>query len=168
MNQSRIVCALLASLLTLSVPAALGQYVWVDEKGVKQFSDMPPPAGTPKERILKSPAKPSLSTSSSSDEAKKPAPSPAAQSPMTAAERNAEYNRRRAERLEKEKKEAEQAKVAEEKRKVCEQAREYQRTLESGRKIVYEDKSGARQVLSEEQREKDMQDVKKRLAECGA
>ena len=44
-------CALLAA---LAAPA-LAQYVWLDEKGVKQYSDMPPPASVPTNRILKQP-----------------------------------------------------------------------------------------------------------------
>src|SRR5205823_1792862 len=35
--------------------AAQAQYVWLNERGVKQFSDMPPPASVPENRILKSP-----------------------------------------------------------------------------------------------------------------
>ena len=31
------------------------QYVWLNDKGVKQYSDMPPPAAVPNQRILKSP-----------------------------------------------------------------------------------------------------------------
>ena len=39
----------------LLIVANLGhaQFVWVDAKGVKQFSDRPPPPGTPQKNILK-------------------------------------------------------------------------------------------------------------------
>ena len=46
--------ALLAS-LWLSMASAHAQYVWVDEKGLKQYSDRAPPASVPLKRILKAP-----------------------------------------------------------------------------------------------------------------
>ena len=47
------VLALLAG--TFSIGAVHAQHVWVDEKGVKQYSDMAPPTSVPTNRILKSP-----------------------------------------------------------------------------------------------------------------
>ena len=88
------------ALLTLAT-AAWGQYVWVDDKGTKQFSDMPPPASVPKNRILKQPGKSFSQTES------EPAPAAAddnaAKTPPTLAEKNAEFNKRRTEQAEKEK-----------------------------------------------------------------
>ncbi|BBB67028.1 hypothetical protein UNDYM_2775 [Undibacterium sp. YM2] len=34
---------------------AHAQYVWIDDKGNKQFSDLPPPKSVPKDKILKAP-----------------------------------------------------------------------------------------------------------------
>ena len=43
--------------MLLMAPMAQAQYVWVDAKGVKQFSDRAPPGSVPLKRILKSPAR---------------------------------------------------------------------------------------------------------------
>ncbi|MBS0307625.1 MAG: DUF4124 domain-containing protein, partial [Proteobacteria bacterium] len=46
----RILLALAVCGFTAS---AMAQYIWLDDKGVKQYSDTPPPASVPKKRILK-------------------------------------------------------------------------------------------------------------------
>lgn len=45
----------LAPLLLVGAGLAQAQYSWIDEKGVREFSDRPPPPGTPAEKILKAP-----------------------------------------------------------------------------------------------------------------
>ncbi|HEU4775758.1 MAG TPA: DUF4124 domain-containing protein, partial [Telluria sp.] len=49
--------ALAAALLAVSAQA-LAQYLWIDEKGIKQLSDRPPPPNIPEKNILKAPGKP--------------------------------------------------------------------------------------------------------------
>ena len=49
-RQIQIISALFAFGIT---GHALAQYVWVDDKGNKQYSDTAPPASVPKNRILK-------------------------------------------------------------------------------------------------------------------
>ena len=49
--------------LSLGASAALAQYIWLDSKGVKQYSDRPPPPSVPTSKILKAPGTP-LRTSS--------------------------------------------------------------------------------------------------------
>ena len=39
----------------LATTDAIAQYVWLDEHGVKQFSDVAPPGNIPEKRILKQP-----------------------------------------------------------------------------------------------------------------
>lgn len=59
---------LAATLLLLASSLAHAQYSWIDEKGVRQFSDRPPPPGTPAEKILKAPghaATPAVATPAS-------------------------------------------------------------------------------------------------------
>ena len=74
--------------------AAMAQYVWVDDKGVKQFSDMPPPASVLKNRILKQPAATHAAPSADKngpllvDAQAETAKSPA---PMTSAEKNTDF-----------------------------------------------------------------------------
>jgi hypothetical protein len=46
---------LCASVLALTSLLAHAQYSWIDDKGMRVFSDRPAPPGTPPERILKAP-----------------------------------------------------------------------------------------------------------------
>lgn len=160
-----------AVLSTLSFSSvAYAQYIWLNEKGVKQYSDMPPPASVPKKRILKEPG------SHASSQATVPA-EPAVQgtpvdaeakdnAPMTTAEKNADFQKRRAEQAEKEKKAAEEAQRAADKAKNCERARAYQRALQSGVRVSRTDKNGERSFLNDEQRAKEAQDAQRALDEC--
>lgn len=47
--------------LLLAAGLAQAQFVWVDPKGVRHYSDQPPPPGTPPARILKAPGLPTIS-----------------------------------------------------------------------------------------------------------
>ena len=112
---------------------ASAQYIWLDEKGGKQYSDMPPPASVPKDRILKQPGRPYLAPQSSSDNGdnaagKSAASADKASAPMTLAEKNAEFNKRKAKQAEQEAKAAEEAKNAANKAKNCDNARSYYRS----------------------------------------
>jgi hypothetical protein len=159
---------LVAALAAMSlITSAFAQYAWVDEKGVKQYSDMPPPASVPKSRILKQPAQaePAGERPAGSSNA---APSSATKekAPMTSAERNADCQKRRAEQAEKEKKADEQARTAADKAKNCQRARDYQRGLESGERIAQTGGSGERAYLTDEQRARELRDVRRALDEC--
>lgn len=150
----------LAALLILGHSgAALAQYAWVDERGVKQYSDRPPPAAVPKSRILKQPGG---APAAEAEEATKPAAAPA----PTLADKHAEFRKRQAEKAESEKKAAEEAKVAAERRQNCDRAADYQRTLESGARIGITGKDGERSFLSDDQRAREMQETRRILAGC--
>ena len=155
----------LAATLAISLlfpGTAAAQYVWLDEKGTKQFSDMPPPPSVPRSRILKQPgAAPASVPQDASEE--KPA---AAKAEPTIAEKNAEFRKRKAEQAEKEKKAADEAARAAENAKNCERARDFQRTLDSGERIVRTDKAGERSFLSDEQRAQESRDNRRVLADC--
>jgi hypothetical protein len=156
---------LAASIALLAFASATwAQYVWIDEKGSKQFSDMPPPASVPKNKILKQPGKATgqgdaTPTSSATEDS-------AAKAPPSLVDRNAEFNKRRAEQAEKEKKAAEEAQAGRDKAKNCENARNYQRALESGQRIASTDKNGERVYMSDEQRSREMQEANRVLAAC--
>lgn len=149
-------------LLTGLAGAAHAQYVWLDEKGRKQYSDMPPPASVPDSRIVKHPGmRPRTEpVAAASKEDVVPAPAP------TLAERDAEFRKRRAEREEQEKKAAEEARVAAENKKRCEQVRDYQRALASGERIVRRDKNGEQQFIGDEERARELRDAKRMLEDC--
>jgi hypothetical protein len=102
----------------------------------------PPPASTPKNRIIKSPgqsatkpAEPSDTASASKDAAN------AQQKPMTTSARNEDFNKRRAEQAEKDKKASEDQQANADKQKNCERARSYQKVLESGQRVATTDKT---------------------------
>ena len=157
----RLAAAAVTALIPLAVSA---QYVWIDEKGTKQFSDMPPPASVPSNRILKQPGgAPATKASPEASDEKSTAP---ARTEPTLAEKNADFRTRKAEQAEKEKKAAEEAAKSAEKAKNCERAREYQRSLDSGERLVSYDKNGERSYLSDEQRAQESRDNRRVLDDC--
>ncbi|MDB5763010.1 MAG: putative ATPase involved in repair [Herminiimonas sp.] len=163
----------IAALAALSLTtAACAQYVWLNEKGVKQYSDMPPPSSVPKNRILKDPGMSSHSMAPlpaenpAESDNRAVAESPKDKGPMTTAEKNAEFQKRKIEQAEKDKKAAEQEKLAADKAKNCEQARAYNRNLQSGERIARTDKNGERYYLTDEQRTQETRDTRRVLDEC--
>lgn len=164
---SRLSSALLLSFAFCAVAHA--QYVWIDEKGNKQFSDMPPPKSVPKDKILKAPggvpkAAPAPTADDKAASASQPAPK--LEKPVTTATKNEDFNKRRAEQAEKDKKAEEEKTAAADKAKNCEKARAYQQTLNSGARISRTDKNGERTILSDADRQQETNDVKKALADC--
>jgi glucan-binding YG repeat protein len=150
--------------------AAFGQYVWLDDRGVKQFSDMPPPATVPQNRILKQPGHAYLAPQSSSSDSdslsQNSAASAKSNAPMTLAEKNADFLKRRAEQEKQQAKAAEEAKNAAIKAKNCENARAYYRNLTSGQRLASIDKNGERYYLSDEQREQETKEAQSALNDC--
>ena len=135
-----VACAIFAA----SCSGALAQHVWLNEKGVKQYSDMPPPPGTPAGRIIQQPQH------SSPRAAAPAADQPAAPS---VAERNAAFEKRRIEQAERE-------------NKASEQARGYERTLASGQRIAKLDRNGERVFLSDQERAQEIATAQRVLAQC--
>jgi hypothetical protein len=147
----------LACMLAFAALPALAQHVWLDEEGVKQYSDQPPPAGTPASRILQTPgSRPAASAT---------APAPAPSGP-TLAQRNADFEKRRTERAEREQKENEQAAMEKEKKSNCEQARAYGRALANGGRIARTDANGERGYLTDAQRAEETARVQRTLEQC--
>ena len=151
------------ALLGAFMASASAQYIWLDEKGVKQFSDMPPPPSIPASRILKQPG--SSRPASDGAQQETPANTPSS-APQTLGERNADFRKRRQEAAEKEKKAAEEAKQTADRAKNCERAQDYVRSLESGERISYTDKNGERNFLTDEQRASEMRDARQTLQDC--
>lgn len=149
-------CVLLAA---LAAPA-IAQYIWLDEKGVKQYSDMPPPPSVPTGRILKQPGVSATSNQAGNVETQAPTATP------TLAEQNAAFKKRQQEAADKEKKAAEQSKLAADRAKNCNRTRDYLRSLESGERIAHSDSSGERIFLTDEQRAAEIRDARQVLADC--
>jgi hypothetical protein len=170
----RAIVCLSSAMALLAASTASAQYIWLNEKGVKQYSDMPPPASVPDSRILKQPGGRAVSletpdklvaSEQSSNEDKSANPEKA-KLPLSTAEKNAEFQKRRMEQAEKEKKAAEQQQQAGEKAKTCERAQAYQRSLESGERLARTDKNGERYYLNEQQRAQEMQENRRLLDTC--
>lgn len=173
MNSSgwkRIVAMAALSLST----SAFAQYIWFNDKGVKQYSDMPPPASVPSGRIVKAPGVAMRAASSaSSDSAAIGASENGIASatdkvkiPMTTAEKNVDFQKRKIEQAEKDKKAAEEKQLAADKSKNCERARDYQKALDSGQRIAHTDKNGERAYLSDTQRAQEARDTRRILGDC--
>lgn len=158
----------IAALCMLSIgSAALAQYVWLDEKGNKQYSDMPPPTSIPAKSILKMPGKfsvPSADVSSSNAQSNDAQNND--KSPPTLADQNAAYKKRQDDQAAKEKKAADNARDAASKARNCDTARAYQRTLDSGQRIAQMDKNGQRAYFDDSQRDQASRDNKRVLEEC--
>ncbi|MGV3743055.1 MAG: DUF4124 domain-containing protein [Burkholderiaceae bacterium] len=166
------ICILTVTAL-LAASHASAHYVWLNDKGVKQYSDLPPPSSVPDSRILKYPGRSIAPPSDSiADTAQETATDGAGKAPektkqpLTIAEKNAEFQKRKMEQAEKDKKAAEQQQQAAEKAKNCERAQAYQRSLESGERLARADKNGERYYLSDQQRSQEIQENKRFLDTC--
>lgn len=155
-----------------SFGTAIAQHIWVDENGVKQYSDMPPPTSVPQSRILKSPATvkrtETIAPAAPAEAIKEAAASPDAtkKGPMTTAERNADFLKRKAEQEEKDRKAGQEAEIAAAKARNCNRAREYQRVLDSGQRIGTTDSNGERTIISDERRKQEAQETRRVLSDC--
>jgi hypothetical protein len=93
------IAALMLGLATL--PAlSHAQYMWLDEKGLKQLSDQPPPLSVPQNRILKQPRGQGVlpdAVPAAAAEGAPEAPEAKVKRPPTLADRNADFAKRKAE-----------------------------------------------------------------------
>lgn len=160
--------------LCLSV-SAMAQYVWVDGNNVRHYSDMQPPTSIPDSRILKTPSGTNKSsvryeavTKESDTSVKKETTSsaPSMHTPLTLAEKNAEFQKRKMEQIENDKKAEEEEKRVANKKENCDRARGYQKSLETSQRIATMDKNGERIVLNDEQRARELQEVNRALEKC--
>jgi hypothetical protein len=150
--------ALLTSLILVSAalvatPASAGtQWKWRDASGAVQYSDRPPPAGTPDSSILQRPnsarviqaAKPASDADSAANAAKPPA--------AKASESDLDIKRRKAEEEKDAQRKAEEEKMAKARAENCTQARNYQRTLNDGIRIARTNSKGEREILDDKGR----------------
>lgn len=150
-------CALAATLagLLATVPAQAGpQWKWRDANGVMQYTDRPPPAGTPDSQILSRPAqlnrapKPIESAASDAQPASKAGKS---------ADPELEARRRKAEEKKAEEKKVEEEKQAKVRAENCDRARSYDRSLKDGMRIARTNANGEREVLDDQARADEIQ-----------
>lgn len=158
--------ALAAVLLALS-SQALAQYLWIDERGVKQLSDRPPPPNIPDKNILKAPGKPLFNPyAPAPDEQPADAPDNKAKAQPTLGERNADFNKRKAEAAQAAQKTADEARRKAAEQSNCEAARNNQRALDEGLRMTTYDKDGQRIVMGDAERAELAKKTRQALANC--
>lgn len=155
-----------ALVLSISANVALAQYIWLDSKGVKQYSDMPPPASVPNNKILKSPGSAMRAApEKSSDEPEKDAEM-TKKAPPTLADKNVDFQKRRIAQAEKDKEAEQKSQQAADRKKNCERTTAYNRVLESGQRVSRMDPSGERVYLSDEERQSEIRESRRALNDC--
>lgn len=156
--------ASLLSLLSAVAPSAWAQYLWVDDKGVKQLSDRPPPPNIPEKRILKAPGKPLFNPYAPAEP--EPAAKPPAASAPTLAERNDDFNKRKLENAEAAQRAAAEARNKAQQAANCDAARKNQQAIDQGVRLSTFDQNGERSYMDDAQREDLRKNTQKVLAEC--
>jgi hypothetical protein len=150
---------LAGSALLMFASLSHAQYVWVDEKGIKQFSDRSPPSNIPAKNILKAPRGHAVETTVAPAA---PAAAPAAAA-MSVADREADYKKRQLAKAETDKKAANEAANASYKKAVCDSARAQKAQLESGVRL----RTGANgDYMDDKQRAQETAGANKTLADC--
>lgn len=157
-------------LMFVACSNALAQFVWIDVNGTRQYSDRPPPASVPKNKILKEPVM-ELRNARTADVEPAPVvavqdPAAAPKGPQTTAEKNADYIKRKTDQSDKDKKTTDEAKNAADKAKNCERAQAYSRSLQSGERIASTDKNGEKSYISDDKRAQDVRDTQRVLDGC--
>lgn len=159
--------ALAGALLFAASSLATAQYMWIDDKGIKQLSDRPPPPNVPDKRILKAPGKPLFNPNAPAPAEEPATVEPAeAKRPPTLAERNADFNKRKTDAAAAEKKAGEDARRKADVAANCDGARKNQMALDQGIRMGTYDKNGERSVMGDEEREELRKKTQKVLADC--
>lgn len=153
--------ALLLAAIALAHGSALAgvQWKWKDANGAIQYSDRPPPPGTPDSHILARP----VGSKAPAQRAQAPQPvsqvteAASAASTPKSEDPELEARRKKAAAEEAAKKKAEEEKIARQKADNCQRARSYQRSLQDGIRIVRTSPNGEREILDDKGRADEMQ-----------
>jgi len=149
---------------TLAAAGASAQYVWVDAKGSRNYSDRPPPPGTPAGKILKAPK--------GMEQIMAAAAGPATPSPeqeeaaKSLAVREENYQKRRQESAESAKKAQDEAERAVSKQEHCNAARAAKAQLESGMRVRSAKSADPYAVMDDKERSSEIARANKALANC--
>jgi len=153
-----------AALFLLAAAGAQAQYVWIEPNGTRQYSDRPPPPGTPASRILKAPGRAALAPAPA-EEAEPGAKATAKPAP-TLTERDAAYRERIKARGEQERKDEEAARKERALAERCETARQNAAALASGTRIAQYGADGERRYLTDEEKAERMARANRALQDC--
>jgi hypothetical protein len=150
---SRRSALLVAALIgaTLALPAA-AQWKWKDRSGQTQYSDLPPPQGTPDKDILQRPHTGVVRAAPVA--AAVPAASAASAPLLTAngVDPALEAKKKQQEQAEAEKKKAEEQRIAALRADNCVRAKAQMRTFDSGVRIARTNEKGEREILDDAER----------------
>ena len=156
MRQSRTSALLLGTML-FACTVAHAQYAWIDPKGVRQYSDQPPPTDTPAAKILKTPR--GVAPPADAAPAATPAPAKASTSLV---DREADYRKRQALAQENDAKAATENKNAAAQRANCELAKAEKEKIDSGRRMRTEQNV----VMTEEDKARQLAEIAKIMKDC--
>lgn len=150
--------ALIGLLLAASAQA---QWKWKDAKGNVQYSDRPPPAGTPDKDVLQRPATAPrtigiVPADQPASAASAPAPKPAASAPSKA-EQEAAARQKQDQDREAAKQKEEERRAAEQRRENCSRAQANLRDLQSGIRITRTNERGERVFMDDVQRQAEIE-----------
>ena len=163
---------LLGMALMAAAALAQAQYIWLDAKGLRQYSDRAPPPSVPQRNILKAPGGPLPPDTGAASAAEPAAEKPgekagaAPRAPQTTAERETDYRKRKLDAAEKDKKDADAERAKRAAASNCNSLRATQRNLESGRRLGITDKNGATAYMDDAERARQTAEVRGALADC--
>lgn len=154
---------MMGGMLLMAAQLVHAQYAWFDAKGLRQYSDQPPPPSVPLNRILKAPRQ--AATHDAAPPAQAPAATPA-QSAPTLAMRNDDYNKRRAGQAEQDNKAAADDAAREETARRCDELRRDKQMLDIGARIGVINKQGERDIMNDQDRALAAKRVRDGLGKC--
>ena len=162
MQRHHLICVFALVLSVISVPAS-AQYKWRDKAGVVQYSDMPPPQGTPEKDVLAQPAGAARKNAPTAPAVSAAAPASGvtvSAPPAKGVEPELEAKRKKAEQEQAAKTKAEGDKQAAAKADNCVRAKAYQKTLDDGIRVARTDAKGEREILDDKGRAEESRRVK--------
>ncbi len=154
-----LLCTVLIGTLASLAPSALAQWKWRDAEGRIQYSDRPPPSGTPARDVLARPAATATLTARSGETAAS-APADAA-----SAARNVDpelLTRRKA--AEAAERKADEERQARERQVNCSRARDHLRVLDTGVPLVRVNERGERENVPAAERDAEVRRTREIVA----
>jgi len=173
-RRARIGAALLFTALAFGLtPPAQAQWKWQDPSGKIQYSDRPPPVGTPDKDILQRPPGQELRVVQWQNgrvvdqAASAPAAPASAASKPGKAEVDAEAKRKAQEKEKLAQQKADEQRIAEQRRSNCASARDNERVLTSGQRVTRLNDQGENVYLDDQQRAAELERARTVIAsEC--
>lgn len=165
----RAATAAAAALLVLVSLPAEAQWKWKDKGGRVQYSDLPPPAGTPDQDILSRPTSTRRATavvapaaSAASAATVSTVARAAASAPRTDPELEAKLKKQESDTAAKKK--ADEERIAAAKADNCNRARAQMRTYDSGVRVFQVNEKGEREFVDDKQRAEETRRAKDVIA----